>query len=279
MKGIVNRILPFSSVDGPGNRTVIFFQGCNLDCKYCHNPETRNLCGHCGDCVEACPAGALSKVENKVKYNSQVCIDCDTCIKVCKRDSSPKTKEMEAKEIFQAVKKQIPFIRGITVSGGECTLYHEVLEELFTLAKEEGLTTLIDTNGMISLEEFPGLMEKTDGVMLDIKCFDEKQHQMVTGDTNIMVLKNAEYLAGIKKLDEVRMVIVPGLYDGKESVKNIGEFLRGFPEFHRIRIKLIAFRPMGVREEFSHYETPTTETLEEMKTLLEEMGFEKIILI
>ena len=47
----VNKIIPFSSVDGPGNRTAIFLQACNLDCKYCHNPETRALCIHCGDCI------------------------------------------------------------------------------------------------------------------------------------------------------------------------------------------------------------------------------------
>lgn len=39
-RGLINRILPFSSVDGPGNRTVIFLQGCNFNCLYCHNPET-----------------------------------------------------------------------------------------------------------------------------------------------------------------------------------------------------------------------------------------------
>ena len=41
---LVNKIIPFSCIDGPGNRTAIFFQGCNLKCTYCHNPETINKC-------------------------------------------------------------------------------------------------------------------------------------------------------------------------------------------------------------------------------------------
>ena len=45
MKGIVNKIIPFSNVDGPGNRLSIFFQGCNFDCLYCHNPETIEVFG------------------------------------------------------------------------------------------------------------------------------------------------------------------------------------------------------------------------------------------
>ena len=54
----VNRILPLSTVDGPGCRAAVFLQGCNLACAYCHNPETQNLCTGCGACVPACPAGA-----------------------------------------------------------------------------------------------------------------------------------------------------------------------------------------------------------------------------
>ena len=39
----VNRILPLSTVDGPGCRAAVFLQGCNLACAYCHNPETLSL--------------------------------------------------------------------------------------------------------------------------------------------------------------------------------------------------------------------------------------------
>ncbi|MCH3959470.1 MAG: 4Fe-4S cluster-binding domain-containing protein [Selenomonas sp.] len=53
----INRIIPFSCVDGPGNRMVIFLQGCNFHCGYCHNPETIHECISCGTCLAACPTG------------------------------------------------------------------------------------------------------------------------------------------------------------------------------------------------------------------------------
>lgn len=64
----VNKIISFSAVDGFGNRTAIFLQGCNQNCWYCHNPETIRHCRACGACVAACPAGALELVEASNKY-------------------------------------------------------------------------------------------------------------------------------------------------------------------------------------------------------------------
>lgn len=73
---------------------------------------------------------------------------------------------MTLEEVYAKVKKQIPFIRGLSVSGGECMLWPEFLTELFRLAKKDGLGTLIDSNGMIPFEDYPELMEVSDGVML-----------------------------------------------------------------------------------------------------------------
>ena len=257
MKAVINRIIPFSSVDGPGNRTAIFLQGCNINCKYCHNPETRKMCVQCGTCVKNCPAGALSfDADGKVAFDPAKCVQCDTCIHVCPNDSSPRTCEMTPEEVYAKVKKQIPFIRGISVSGGECMLHPDFLTELFRLAKQDGLGTLIDSNGTISFEDYPELMEVSDGVMLDIKAFEPEEHKEVTDVTNEMVLKNAVYLAKTSKLYEVRAVIVPDLYDTENSVRKIGDFLAPYLKIHDIRVKIIAYRPMGVREEYAHYQIP-----------------------
>lgn len=280
MRAVVNRIIPFSSVDGPGNRTAVFLQGCNINCKYCHNPETRKLCVHCGLCVEQCPEKALTKdAKGKVLYHPEKCVQCDTCIHVCPNDSSPRTWEMTPEEVYEKVKKQVPFIRGITVSGGECMLRPDFLEALFRLAKADGLGTLIDSNGTILFEDYPKLLEVTDGVMLDIKAFGSVDHIRITDADNDCVLKNAVYLAEKSKLYEVRAVIVPDLYDTEESIRQMGAFLAPYLSIKEFRIKLIAYRPMGVREEYSHYAVPGAEYLQRLSDILKTYGFHEIIII
>jgi pyruvate formate lyase activating enzyme len=280
LTAVVNRIIPFSSVDGPGNRTAVFLQGCNIDCKYCHNPETRHLCMKCGTCVSKCPAGALSRdADGQICYDASRCVQCDTCIHVCPHSSSPRTFRMTAEQIWQSVRRQIPFIRGLTVSGGECMLQPEFLTELFRLAKTEGLNTMIDSNGTIPFQSYPELLEVTDGVMLDIKAFDDADHRNVTGHTNQTVLENAAYLAGKGRLFEVRCVIVPDLYDPEKSVRALADWLDQVPGAHASRIKLIAYRPMGVRPEYAQFQVPSQELLQSLAGLFRQKGFEDIILI
>lgn len=279
MLGVVTKIIPFSSVDGPGNRTAIFLQGCNINCKYCHNPETRNHCVNCGLCVQVCPQKALSLENGKVSFDASACISCDTCIKTCPHGSTPKTRLMTAEEVMEIVRKQVPFIRGITVSGGECMLQPDFVAELFKLAKKENLGTLIDSNGTIDFREYPELLSVSDGVMLDIKAFFPEDHMNVTGADNNKVLENAKFLGENNKLSEVRAVIVPDLYDVVKNVKAMGEFLVPLYKINPFRIKIIAFRPMGVRKEYADMQVPTRQLLEELRGILADMGFEDIVII
>ena len=238
----VNKIISFSSVDGPGNRTAVFLQGCNFDCRYCHNPETRNVCVGCGECVSLCPVGALQKKDGRIIYMPNACVGCDTCIRTCKFGCSPRIRNMTPEEVMAEIRKQIPFIRGITVSGGECTLYPEFLTELFVLCKKEGLGRLIDSNGTLDFSAYPELMDVTDGVMLDIKAWDEREHKRVTGVSGAIVRKNARELAEAWKLYEVRTVVVPGLFDYEQTVRETARLLRPYLSRSAIRYKLIRYR-------------------------------------
>ena len=84
----VNKIIPFSSVDGPGNRTAIFLQGCNINCRYCHNPETRAVCISCGTCDIECPKHAIIiSSKGKFSIDKEKCVGCGICLSVCPMDA------------------------------------------------------------------------------------------------------------------------------------------------------------------------------------------------
>ncbi len=208
-KLVVNGIVKFSNVDGPGNRYTIFTQGCNINCFYCHNFETINMCNSCGLCVNFCESKALSLENGKVAFEKSKCVGCDTCIRTCQNSSSPKTQLYTVDELISEIKKYEAFLKGITVSGGECTLQADFMVELFKRIKEETeLTCFIDTNGYFDLESesIQKLIEVTDKFMIDIKAITEPEKIISVGESDRNI-RNLKYLLDIDKIYEVRTVV------------------------------------------------------------------------
>lgn len=278
-KALINKIINFSNVDGPGNRMAIFFQSCPFSCLYCHNPETINLCKNCGKCIEFCPKKAISLDDNnKIVWNETKCINCDTCIKICPNLSSPKTRYYTIDELFEKIKQIKPFIRGITVSGGECTNWSKFLLELFPKVKKLGLTCLIDSNGCTDFKEIEELINIFDGVMLDVKAYDNKFHNFITGKDNKIVLKNLNFLIQNQKLEEVRTVILPNF--DEENYKTVSAVAKIIPA--NIRYKLLKYRHFGVRKQgidtFGQVIVQDNK-LKELKKVAENLGLKNVVII
>lgn len=277
MKAPINRIIPFSNVDGPGNRMAIFFQSCPFECMYCHNPETIRMCVACGKCVEQCPVQALKKEGTQILWDESKCVQCDTCIKVCPNLSSPKIRWMTTDDLMEEIKKVRIFIRGITVSGGECTQHRDFLVELFTKVKQLGLTCLIDSNGSYDFSQDSELMDVCDGVMLDVKATNDDFHQKLTHADNALVMKNLEVLLEHKKLEEVRTVILPTFPDfNEETVRTVSRIIQG-----KCRYKLLRYRPFGVRTEGLDFcgQIITSEAeAERLKAIAKEEGSDSVII-
>lgn len=274
MTAPINKILPLSVVDGPGNRVSIFFQKCNIACAYCHNPETQKMCINCGKCVAKCKAGALTIVDDKVLWTKELCVDCDLCIQSCENFASPKVQQLTPKEVFETIKKSMPFIRGITASGGECMLYPSFLQELFTLCKNVGLTCLIDSNGTIDLTENKDLVELCDGIMLDVKEWDLDRFFKLTGASNKYLEKNIRYLDSKNKIEELRIVCIEDLIDTQDILYHIANTVEN-PQ--NIKIKLIAFRNNGVKGELTSQASPSSEYMGNLKKYAMEQGFLNVL--
>ena len=205
------------------------------------------MCVSCGVCVQNCPVQALSyDAQKKVVWDKGKCVGCDTCIKVCPNCSSPKITWMSVADVMKELHRTLPYITGITTSGGECTQQNEFLIELFTEVQKLGKTCLIDSNGSFDFEKDPRVLDVCDGVMLDVKAYPEDWHRYLIGYEREIVLKNLHYLLEHEKLYEVRTIIFPGRDEENEAaVRYVSEVIQD-----KCFYKIIRYRPFGVREKY-----------------------------
>ena len=129
--------------------------------------------------------------------------------------------EYTAQEILEIFGKYRKICSGgITISGGEPLMQKEFLSELVHLFHNEGIHTAVDTAGSVSLADSMQLVKDTDLFILDIKHSDaQKYHKLTGGDLNI-TLSNAKLLADAEKKMWIRYVLVPGITDDIEDIKN-----------------------------------------------------------
>ncbi|MDK2979777.1 MAG: pyruvate formate lyase activating enzyme [Chloroflexota bacterium] len=259
--GIVNHVLPRSFVDGPGNRAVVFLQGCNFRCLYCHNPYTINTCIHCGLCVESCPAGALTLENGRVLWKQELCVECDTCIRTCPHSSSPRTQTYSPQALWEEIERIGPFITGVSVSGGEPSLQVPFLARFFKLVKQNSqLTTLIETNGFAGPQAYTELLPWLDMALVDLKCSDPRKHLELTSRPLDSVLESIRFFAANGKLRAVQQVIAPAFTDQQEDMQRTAGILAGIdPD---IRLRLLRFRPHGTSGLATDWQSPGDECMD-----------------
>ncbi len=249
-RGLVTDTIEFSNVDGPGNRFVVFMQGCTFNCIACHNPYTINACIDCGECIPACPTGALSLTDGgRMRWNADVCQGGDACVAACPHDSTPKARSQRVAELLGQIRRAAPFLSGITVSGGEATAQATFLAELFDAVKSDPatarLTCFVDSNGDADPATWQQLRPTMDGAMIDLKCFDPLIHVRMTGSTNRRVLDSIRLLHDWGQLYEVRLLMLPGINDDDELLARTADWLATIDA--NMRLKVIGFRRHGVR--------------------------------
>lgn len=276
MQANISGIIKSSTIDGPGNRLVVFFQQCNLNCLYCHNSHTIGLCNLCGICVQACPNQSLKiDVKNKrILYNELSCTHCDNCLAVCPESSSPFYKKMTVKEIISEIIEVNDFISGLTFSGGEVMLQSEFLWHLLKSVKEHptlsNLSILVDSNGNVDLEKWDSLLDLVDGFMIDCKAYDAEIHKSITGYSNTKILKSIQYLDSKHKLKEVRIVLLPAYNNSEIEIKKIACLLKSLsPRVNKVLIKM---RKHGLRKAYAFLSEPTILEMKNAQKIFEESG-------
>ena len=258
MHGWVFDIQRFSIHDGPGIRTTVFLQGCNLRCFWCHNPESQpggpcvqffgDKCILCSQCVAACPEHAQLVTDGERVYVRDLCRTCGTCIDTCYAGALViKAKQMAVAEVMAEVAKDRAYYDdsggGVTFSGGEPALQSEFLAELLIASKALGLRTAVDTAGHVPWETLAALLPHTDLFLVDVKAFEDATHRAGTGAGNRRILENVRRLAASGVELRIRIPVIPGFNADAAELGKIAGFLAGLDRVPAV--ELLPFHHLG----------------------------------
>ncbi len=292
-KKLLGGIQKFSTEDGPGIRTTVFFKGCPIRCQWCHNPDlisyqpeilhTPSKCIGCGACVKACPTGAIRAGENGMQIDRSLCRRCGVCTQTCYTDALKVSGEAKSvEEIMSEILTDRSFYEktggGVTLSGGEVTSHADFAVKIVDACCKKKIGVAIDTCGYTAYENLEKLARHAAWILYDIKCIDSAKHKELTGVGNERILENLRRLAADAELKNkiiIRMPLVHPVNDSPEYMEKTCALLK---ELGLKKVNGIPYHNLGTSKSRSlgqvpiEFETPSDEHLDAIRTLFEENG-------
>jgi len=241
MKPLIFDIKRYAINDGPGIRITVFFKGCPLSCKWCHNPESISpkaqkmydisKCIACNLCVEACELNACTLTKNGIVTDTAICKVCGKCEEACPTKATEISgKIINEDNLMEIIEKETLLMDksngGVTFSGGEPLMHHEFLLSILEKCKTQGIHTCIDTTGFAKKEILLKIAKKTDCFLYDLKLMDSDKHKEYTGVPNELILSNLQELAKADVNIQIRIPLIESVNDDIDNITKTAKFIR-----------------------------------------------------
>jgi len=293
--GTIFDIMKYSTHDGPGIRTTVFFKGCPLSCPWCHNPEGQSVrpelsfsldrCIRCGECVKVCPENAISVIDGALLTRRDVCRLCGCCSKVCQsRAREIVGKIMTVPQVMKEIEKDIIFYDeskgGVTFSGGEPLMQPDFLTEVLQSCKEKDIHTAVETCGLAKSEDLARIEPYVDLFFYDLKIIDDVKHRQLTGISNRTILMNLRGLTQHHDNIIIRFPLIPGINDEEDNVLQIRAFissLRNVQEIHILPYHkggIEKYRRLGKEYRLPEIQPPSDQKLSRIGDIFRRVGLE-----
>ncbi|MFD2670614.1 pyruvate formate-lyase-activating protein [Marinicrinis sediminis] len=196
MKGRIHSMETFGTLDGPGIRFVLFLQGCALQCRYCHNPDTWDT--SCGKQMTV--EEVLAEIEPYVDYYKF------SGGGITVTGGEPTLQAPFVAQLFQACKERF------------------------------GLHTALDSSGFCEPEHAKELLSVTDLILLDIKHMDAERHVDITSQSNERIHRFARFASDQGNPMWIRHVLVPGWTDDEEHLRHLGAFIGSLKHVEKVEL-------------------------------------------
>ena len=288
--GKIFDIKKFAIHDGPGIRTTVFFKGCPLSCRWCHNPEgigksTQRIyrverCIGCKECIKVCPNGAVIEREEELRWKEAECNFCMKCAQVCPAEAVEIIgRNMSVEEIVTEIAKDTVFYNqsqgGITVSGGEPMMQTSFLLNLLDACGDLALHRAVDTCGYTDNITLMEAAKRTELFLYDLKHMDPEQHYSYTGVSNETILLNLKRLCQQDARIIVRIPLIPGFNCDEENVERTGEFIASLAAITQVNLlpfhltALAKYKSLGLENNAAKTLRPSIRQIESIAQRLE----------
>ena len=256
---MIFNIQRFSTHDGAGIRTIVFFKGCRLHCPWCENPESQSFrqeltwderkCIGCLDCMQAAKDGEVVAEKGRPAFHRRKIGDPGALASVCPTGAlTVLGEETTVSQIVQEVQKDVAFYRksggGVTISGGEPYDQPAFLLELLNALGGIGVTVAIETTLSVPWSAIEPSLPGVEAFLVDIKHASAKKLRSATGGNLPLIVGNLRKLENLRARVTIRVPVIPGWNDSKPDMTDIVDLAASLENVREIHF--LPFHTLGI---------------------------------